>query len=422
MSRRQRRRQVFAERLAGIRGRILSNVKRAVSARPADMPGTRPPPGSNEAAALRELEQLVRRWSLADTARADELARQLSGYRALRAPLLRGIGRRASRSTRGRPVALRAWLGASLDYGAVAQADEAIACAGMLREIAGDPVWRAYARELARSARVLPGSRIAALDETLLFQGLPRPAVEAVEARTRLERFHRGDYLCYQGAEGRELLLLRSGLVAILRGLGPNEIFLGYGRPRESVMEMAYFQADRHRTASVRAEAETEAWVLPFSELSEITQEHADVRARLDTLYLERRIESRTTQEPRFASLDEAWQFALQRLLTVHTPAGRFSPGDRLARAGTRMTEVIFVLDGTVDQHLGSGRSAPRRHLSALADRGCLLGTQALEIAEVTWPGDVVAVSGGWVARAPVSRLGPLLRRGLSRSLPRWFT
>jgi len=138
-----------------------------------------------------------------------------------------------------------------------------------------------------------PERRMAALQRTPLFSGLPAEALEAIATNCRQLRFAPGEAVVRQGGESRALFVVVSGEAAVDRDgreisrVGRGEIF-GEGA----------FLTGHTRSATVRAGAEAlEVLEISRKSLGSLFEKYPDLMEKLAHRLAERRLEGETLRD-----------------------------------------------------------------------------------------------------------------------------
>ena len=306
-------------------------------------------PDSPAGRAYAQLPDVLAAFHPADLPRATALVCALEGHPRQHAEMLGVFGTAAGSRAETAFVACRAYALAARIHHALGEVDQARALAAALVGVARTDAWRRFGERLVRE---FVGVRRAvdAPQECLLLAALSPETRAAVAEALVLRHYPAGDYVCVEGNPAEELFLLRSGRVAVLHrfsqtGSAQGERFLRFRHAGESIGEMGVLSPQRLRTASCRAVAATQAWVLSFDDLATLMARFDDLREAVEARYHVRRLESWLAAHPLFAPVDLAQR---AEIASHATPRRRFSAGEVLATAGAVVTHVTVLLDGEV--------------------------------------------------------------------------
>jgi len=84
---------------------------------------------------------------------------------------------------------------------------------------------------------------------------------EQTAPRKLVDKYAAGEIICKEGDEGRDMFIIKSGKVEVLKEMGEDSMVLATLGPKEFVGEMALFGVNK-RTATVRAVTDTEVVVV----------------------------------------------------------------------------------------------------------------------------------------------------------------
>jgi CRP/FNR family cyclic AMP-dependent transcriptional regulator len=107
------------------------------------------------------------------------------------------------------------------------------------------------------------------LKATLLFRNLESPALENILRICTEKKFRPGDVLCGENTEADAIIILKSGLVRISKGIEAVEITT-FG-PGEAFGELSFLDHGI-RSATVTAVEETCAFEIPYKKLSDLLE------------------------------------------------------------------------------------------------------------------------------------------------------
>lgn len=390
-------------------GDLINRLMRNVTA-------DRPAPGATLQAEAEEAAERIRALtSPFDSGDLPAILLALRGLRehpGLRAEALGVLGHSAAQLPNDQGLACRAF---SLAAGAAREAGDQEQCrkfARYLLELSPNDAWRDYAGALLGGLELDAASELEHPADCALFRDLSGPSRDAIAREARLWRMPTGSWLCVEDNPAEELWVLRTGRVAVLQRVGGEDTFLRFRRTGEVVGEMGALTPGRHRTASIVAVTPTEAWVIPYRALLEMSRkpEHADLAARLADQYFERRVESRLSQHALFQALDPAARAELAGMIDTGVVPRRFEAGDVLARGTESVTHLLLVLDGDIERHMGPSDARPVEIIRCTGRAAPLLGAESL-LESARWPGDIVGAGSGWVAALPAARVRAFAER-----------
>lgn len=183
-----------------------------------------------------------------------------------------------------------------------------------------------------------------------VIRQLPPGLREKVLTGARVRKFKRGDFLCREGANDRELMILLSGQAAVVRKAGKKKDTLRNEEPAKVVAvlethavfgEISYFLHEP-RTADVVALSDGEVLCLP-------PRNHNREQAELDLKQF-KGIQTRIwflqalRRNPLFQELPtEAFD-----ALLMHGEVVNFEPGKALVREGDAADSCFFIIQGRV--------------------------------------------------------------------------
>ena len=97
-----------------------------------------------------------------------------------------------------------------------------------------------------------------------LFGGLPEDALRAFAEKADVQDVAEGTVLFREGEPARNLFVLESGSLDVVREKGDGEIVLWKIRPGESFGEMSFIDM-QPRSATVRATTPSTTWAWPYA-------------------------------------------------------------------------------------------------------------------------------------------------------------
>lgn len=122
---------------------------------------------------------------------------------------------------------------------------------------------------------------------SFIASSIPEDELDYLVQSAVIKHYDAGATLFKEGDQADGLYLIRRGSVTVSRTLGGREIVLSYVAAGNYVGEMALLSG-APRSATVKAAVASEAIVLESTRISEILARNADMRAQLNTIYLER--------------------------------------------------------------------------------------------------------------------------------------
>ncbi len=122
---------------------------------------------------------------------------------------------------------------------------------------------------------------------SFLASSIPEDELDYLVQSAVIRNYDAGATLFHEGDESDGLYLIRRGSVTVSRKLGGNEVVLSYVAAGNYVGEMALLSG-APRSATVKAAVASEAIVLESKRIHEILARNADLRAQLNSLYLDR--------------------------------------------------------------------------------------------------------------------------------------
>lgn len=121
---------------------------------------------------------------------------------------------------------------------------------------------------------------------------------ERVESLFVERRYPKGHILFFQGDEGREMFIVKSGTLKIFLQRDAQEIILGHQFPGEMVGELEMFHYDKRRTASVAAIEPSVLWMIRRGDLMELTRQYPEIMRKMIYILSERLIQADRKPKP----------------------------------------------------------------------------------------------------------------------------
>lgn len=120
-----------------------------------------------------------------------------------------------------------------------------------------------------------------------LLAGLSSSQLEDVSHRLSPIRFRQGEVIIREGDPGYEMYFIESGRVRVVRGSGPNAIFLADMGAGDLFGEMALLTG-RPRSATVTALSDLDLWAMPQADFDELVATHPNLGLALSRLLSDR--------------------------------------------------------------------------------------------------------------------------------------
>lgn len=139
--------------------------------------------------------------------------------------------------------------------------------------------------------RILDEAAMARQIQTDLVPRIDPKLLSEVVAGASLETFSAGETLITEGDDSGELYLIRSGSVIVARRIGGREVVMSYVPAGNFIGEMAVL-SDAPRSATVKANVNTEAVKLNADVLRRLLQEEPSLRETIERSYQTRVIEN----------------------------------------------------------------------------------------------------------------------------------
>jgi len=185
---------------------------------------------------------------------------------------------------------------------------------------------------------------------------------EWVESLFVERRYPKGQILFFQGDEGHEMFIVKSGTLKIFLQRDAQEIILGHQFPGEVIGELEMYHYDNRRTASVAAIEPSELRMIRRGELMELTHRYPEIMRKVIYILSERLIQADRKLEY-LAFLDMRVRVANLLL-------------DLAINFGVSTEDGLLINWRITQQHMagmiGAGREATAKVLQELRDDGII--------------------------------------------------
>jgi len=113
-----------------------------------------------------------------------------------------------------------------------------------------------------------------------------------VESKFIVRQYPKGQVLYFHGDEGKEMYIVKSGVLKIFRQSDGQEIILGHQFPGEVVGELEIFHYDNRRTASVATLEPSELWMIKRNDVLELSKLYPEILRKTIYILSERLIQA----------------------------------------------------------------------------------------------------------------------------------
>ena len=186
-----------------------------------------------------------------------------------------------------------------------------------------------------------------------LLKGLPPGVLEKLAEHARLVNFLAGDIVIGEGERGDALYIITHGVVVVIKG----HAVVAELRNGDFFGEMALL-GDQVRTATVRTKTPTTLLRLRRRDVLKLADTHIELKSRLNEISQERETQTGLIGTvPLLAGLPGD----LLELVSEHTIAVRYMPGDIAVREGDRDNSLYIIIHGCVVVYRGGEMVAELR-------------------------------------------------------------
>lgn len=103
-----------------------------------------------------------------------------------------------------------------------------------------------------------------------LFNGIEISDIDFVLSKFIERRFPKNQVIFFQGDQGNEMYIIKSGLLKIYREDDTKEIIFGHQFPGQMIGELEVIHCENHRLASVAAIENTTVWMIKKADLEDL--------------------------------------------------------------------------------------------------------------------------------------------------------
>ncbi len=136
------------------------------------------------------------------------------------------------------------------------------------------------------------GSEMSSFDKFIrgvdFFNELPTDHISRIQGVMQERTYKKGTILFFEGDAGDELFIIKTGKVRVYRTGETKEVVLAYLFPGDTFGEMAVFQRDEVRSASVEAIQNSTFYVLKQEDFNKLMAQHPAISIQLLHLAMHR--------------------------------------------------------------------------------------------------------------------------------------